>query len=160
MGRKCGCRAPLGRGEQGPHQTQCCLGEAYLHTNLVASSSIQLLGLATRDTGRKVGAAVPLSWEEGGSPSNTTSPGPSLTSLPSGILIHPAVCAQQAWAENWVAGCAPFGRGGFPSNTVWPGPICLPPHQVPSSSVQPLDHNTPTSQTGQDRQDRQNGPVA
>jgi len=23
------------------------------------------------------------------------------TSLPSGILIHPAVCPQQTWAENW-----------------------------------------------------------
>jgi len=34
------------------------------------------------------------------SPSNTMSPGPRLISLPSGILIHPAVWSQETWAEN------------------------------------------------------------
>jgi len=38
------------------------------------------------------------------------SPGPRSTSLPSGILIHPAFWPQQVWAENW--GLCPFGGGG------------------------------------------------
>jgi len=43
-------------------------------------------------------------------PSNTTSPGPRFTFVPSGILIHPAVWPQQTWAENW--GLRPlFGEG-------------------------------------------------
>jgi len=42
------------------------------------------------------------------------------TSVPSGIVIHPAVWPQQTWAENW--GLCPFeGRGaGYPHNTMWP----------------------------------------
>jgi len=41
------------------------------------------------------GAAVPLSFRGGaGSPSNTISPGPKPTSVPSGTLIHPAVWPQ------------------------------------------------------------------
>jgi len=51
--------------------------------------------LATIDIGRKVGgAAVPLSVGEARSPSNTMSPGPRPTSVPSGILIHPTVWPQ------------------------------------------------------------------
>ena len=38
---------------------------------------------------------------EAGSPSNTMSPGPMPTSIPSGILIHPAVWRQRTWAKNW-----------------------------------------------------------
>ena len=64
--------------------------------------------LATTDMGRTVeGAAVPLFWEGAGSPSNTMSPEPRPTYLPSGILIHPAVWPQHTWAENW-GGYAPF----------------------------------------------------
>ena len=48
------------------------------------------------------------------------SPRPRPTSVPSGILVHPAIWPQQTWAENWV--CAPFWGAGFPSNTMWPGP--------------------------------------
>jgi len=44
-----------------------------------------------------------------GFPCNTMSPGPRPTSLPSGILFHPAVWPQQTWAENW--GLCPFWRG-------------------------------------------------
>jgi len=43
--------------------------------------------LATTDIGGKF-------WEGVGSPSNTTWPGPKPTSVPSGILIHPAVWPQ------------------------------------------------------------------
>ena len=35
-------------------------------------------------------------------------PGPRSTSLPSGILIDPAVWPQQTWAENWGASVPPF----------------------------------------------------
>ena len=55
------------------------------------------------DMCRKVAAAVPLSVRRAGSPSNTMPPGPRLTSVPSGILVHPAVWAQYTWAEN--GGC-------------------------------------------------------
>jgi len=56
------------------------------------------------------------------SPSNTMTPGSKSTSVPSGILIHPAAWPQQTWADNW--GLCPFwgGRAGSPSNRMWPGP--------------------------------------
>ena len=42
--------------------------------------------------------------------SNAMSFGPRPISLPSGILIHPAIWPQQTWAKNW--GCtAPMGAG-------------------------------------------------
>jgi len=72
--------------------------------------------------GRNVRGAVPL-LGEAGSPSNTMSPGPRSTSLPSGILIHPVIWPRQTRAENeW--GYAPLarGRGGPLSNTMWQGP--------------------------------------
>ena len=53
-----------------------------------------------------------------GSPSNTVSPGPRPTSVPSGIFIHPAVWPQQTRAGNW--GLPLLGEAGSPSNTVWP----------------------------------------
>jgi len=50
---------------------------------------------ATTDMGRKVGAAaaVPLSVEGAGFPSNTMSPGPRPTFVPSG-MVHPTVWLQ------------------------------------------------------------------
>ena len=53
------------------------------------------------------------------------------TSVPSGILIHPAVWPQQTWVENCGGGCALFfgGGTGSPSDTMWPGPR---PTSVPS----------------------------
>ena len=64
--------------------------------------------------GRKVGAAMPFSgseWISSGYPSNTVSPGLKPTSVPSGILILPAVWPQVTWAENWgVDCCAPFSQ--------------------------------------------------
>jgi len=68
--------------------------------------------LAATDMGRKVrGLLCPLLDRGAGSPSNTLSPGrrPRPTSLPSGILIYPAVWPQQTWAENW--GLYPLGEG-------------------------------------------------
>jgi len=54
------------------------------------SSSVAEIGdrLATIDMGRKVGELRPPFF--GGSPSNTMWAGPRPTSVPSGILIHPA----------------------------------------------------------------------
>jgi len=74
-------------------------------------------------TAEKRGAAVPLS-RGGGTPSNTMWPGPRFTSVPSGILIHPAVWSQQTWAKTWVGVGVPISLGvaGSPSNTESPGP--------------------------------------
>jgi len=57
---------------------------------------------------------VPLFGGGAGSPSNTMSPGPRPTVIPSGILINPTVWPQHTWAKNW--GLCLFGeRGaGFP----------------------------------------------
>jgi len=68
--------------------------------------------------GRNFGGSAPFLEREAGYPSNTKSPGSRPTSVPSGILIHPAIWPQQIWAENW--GLCPFGGGGTgsPSNTM------------------------------------------
>jgi len=45
-----------------------------------------------------------------GSPSIAKSPGPRPTSIPGGILVHPALWPQRTLAENW--GIRPlFGEG-------------------------------------------------
>ena len=91
-------------------------------------------------------------WGGGaGSPSNTMWPGSKPTSVPSSILIHPAVLPQQRIRGFAIMryinllltltltlttdmgqklGAVPFyGRTGSPSNTMWPGPR---PTSVPS----------------------------
>ena len=47
---------------------------------------------------------------------------PRPTSVPTGILVHPAIWPQKTWAENW--GLCLFGGrcAGSPSNTMWPRP--------------------------------------
>ena len=87
--------------------------------------------LATIDMGRKL-AAVPFGGS--GSLSNTMWPGPWSTSIPSGILIHPAVWPQYIGRKLGAAVPPPrFGRGaGSPSNTMSPGSsipsgICIHP---------------------------------
>ena len=80
--------------------------------------------------GRKLGGGcVPFGARELGL-HLTMSPGPRPTSVPRGILIHPAVWSQYTWAENWV-GVRPFRGGGArsPSNTMSPR---LRPTSVPS----------------------------
>jgi len=57
-----------------------------------------------------------------GSTSNTNSPGPRKTSMPSGILVHPAVWPQRTLAENWGLCTFRGGGAGSASNTPWPGP--------------------------------------
>jgi len=60
------------------------------------SSGVAEMGerLATIDMTRKVGAAALLSVGGTGSPSNTMSPGPRPTTVPSDILIHATVWSQ------------------------------------------------------------------
>jgi len=78
--------------------------------------------------GPKFRGLGPLLEKGVGSPSNTKSPGPRPSSIPSGILIHAAIWPRQIWAENW--GAVPLwgGVAGSPSNTMWPGPrpTCMP----------------------------------
>ena len=73
------------------------------HVSSKSSAYVSEMGdrLATRDMGKKCGAAVPLSVVGTASPSNTMWPGPRPTSVPSGIWIHQAVWPQRTWAENW-----------------------------------------------------------
>ena len=99
---------------------------------------------------------MPCSRGEAGSPSNTKSPGPRPSSIPSDILIHAAVWPQQIWAKNW--GAVPlWGEGaGSPSNTMWPGPrpTCTPSFILIHPTVWPQCTNVTdrTDGTGQDRQ--------
>ena len=101
---------------------------------------------------------LPHSWAmvqlwtlgESGSTSNTMSPGPRLTSVPSGILIYPAVWPQRTWAENW--GAVPPFFGALPHLRQCGLGRDLPPSQVSSRSIQLFGHNTPALQT-----DRQTG---
>jgi len=76
--------------------------EIYLRTKWHLDPSNHL---ATIDMGQKVGVLCPF---PGGaaSLSNTMSSGPRPTSIPSGILVHPAIWPQQTWAENWGGGGA------------------------------------------------------
>ena len=78
------------------------------------------------------GCCAPLFWGEVGPPSNTMLPGPRPTSVPSSILIHPAVWPQQTWAKKWGTAMPLFWGAWSPSNTMWAGPR---PTSLPSSSL-------------------------
>jgi len=116
-----GAAVPLsGGGAAGPHLAQYGLGGDLPPYKWDFDPSSRL---ATIDMGRKMGGEgdVPLLT---GSPSNT-SPGPRLTSVPSGVLIQP-------FGHNRhgpkIGGYAPLRGAGSPSNTMLPGPTstCLP----------------------------------
>ena len=115
--------------------------------------------------GPKIGGSV-LFFGEGGAglPYNTMLLWSRPTFIPSGILIHRAICPQQTWTENW--GLCLFEGGGprSPSNTMWPGrrPTCVPSFIFIRPTVWPQYTNV-TDMTGhRDRTDRQtdNGPIA
>ena len=160
-GPKMGAVPPFWRGswvptEPTPRLAQCGLGVG-LPPCQVPSWSIQLFG--QNKHGPKIERAPPPFWGgRTGSPSNTMSLGAKPTSLPSGILIHPAIWPQHIWVKNW--GLCPLGGGGAgsPSNTMWPGPrpTCLPAKfQLDPSNRLTTIHQR-HRQTGQDRQtDRQ-----
>ena len=91
--------------------------------------------------GQKLGA-VPLLGGGAGSPCNTLRPGSRPTFVPSGILIHPAICLQQIWAENWGLRPRPFGEGELGPHVTHCGlDRGLPSYQVASLSIQPFGHN-------------------
>jgi len=105
-----------GEGELGPHLTQCRLGRG-LPLCQVASWSVQPFGHNT--WAEKCGGCCAPILGRAGFPSNTMSPKPRPTSIPSDILIHPVVWSQQTWANPlffW------GGVVGSPSNTLWPEP--------------------------------------
>ena len=131
-----GAAVPLSQGELGSHLTEYGLKRGLLPYQ-VTSSSIQLFGHNRH--GQKTGC-VPLL---GGSPtpSNTTSPWHRFTSVPSRILIHPALWPQQARGKNWVGAVSFFSGGaGSPSNTKLPG---LRPTSIPNNILVPplFGHN-------------------
>ena len=72
--------------------------------------------LATIDMDRKLGD-VPL-LGTAGSPSNTKSPGPRPTSIPCGILVHPAILATIDTGRNWEGLHPLLGRAGSQFNTM------------------------------------------
>jgi len=130
--------------ELGPRLTQSRLGRG-LAPCQVASNPFSRL--ATIDMGRKLGCCDPYLGDLG--PHLTKLPGSRPTSVPNGILIHPAVWPQRTLAENWGlceaylrtnwytdgSSCLAtidmgrkcravplFGEARFPSNTMSPGP--------------------------------------
>jgi len=131
-------------GEAGsPSNTMSPGPEAYLCTKWHLDPSSHLATIH----GPKVGGCSAPFLGGARSPSNTMLPGPRPTSIPSGILIHPAIWPQQTLAENW-GGAVPLWEGGAgsPSNTMCPG-RGPPPCHVSSLSIQPFGHITPMLQT-------------
>jgi len=108
------------------------------------SSAVAEMGnrLAAIDKGRKVAAVVPLSVGGAEFPSITMWPGPRATSVPSGILIHPAVWHNRHGPKSWGC-CATYfwGRWVTPHLTHCRLGRGLPPYQVASWSIQPFGHN-------------------
>jgi len=100
--------------------------------------------LTTIETDRTWGGCALLGEGDLGPPSNTMSPWPRSTSLPSGILMYSAIWPQQTCAENW--GCVPFGEGSWVPvyrNVAWVEAYLrgLPPYQMAFCSIQPFGHN-------------------
>ena len=103
-----GTAVPLSRGGAGsPSNTMWSGPGRGLLPYQVASSSIQPFGHINRH-GPKIGS-VPFFMGGAGSPSNTKTPGTRPTSIPSGILVHPAVWPQRIhWPK--IGGCVPLGK--------------------------------------------------
>ena len=77
----------------GPHLANVAWAEAYLHTKWHLDPCSRLV---TIDMGRKLGgSSAPFLGRGSLVPSNTKSPEPRPTSIPCGILIHPAIWTQQ-----------------------------------------------------------------
>ena len=90
-------------GELGSRLIQCDEGRGvYFRTKCRLHTSSRL---ATIDMSQKLGAGSGCALLLGitGSSSNTKSPGPRPTSIPSGILVHPDVWPQRTLAEYWGA---------------------------------------------------------
>jgi len=97
--------------------------------------------------GGRGGAPLPPLWGEGERvPSNTKSPGPTPSFIPSDILIHAAIWQQQIWTENW-EGCAPLGEGELGPHLQCGQGRGLHAYSVSSWSVQSFGHSARTLQT-------------
>ena len=112
--------------ELGPRLLQRGLGRGLLQYQ-AASSSIQRFGYNRH--GPKIGWewVCPFFWGVAGSTSNTMSRRTRPTSIPSGILIHPAVWHNRHSPK--IGSCAHFGEAGSPSNTRLPA---AKPTSIPS----------------------------
>jgi len=120
---------PLSR-ELGPRLVQCGLGRGLLPYQ-AASSSIQPFGHNRR--GPKIGLGSAPFGVGAGSPSNTKSPGLRPSSIPSGILMHPAVWPHKDGSIIWGGGSDPFlGWELFPHLAQRGLDQDLPPCQLPS----------------------------
>jgi len=115
--------------EMGPRLVQCGLHRGLLLYQ-AASSSIQPFD-HNRHGPKMGGSGCALVLGVAGSTSNTMSRRPRPTSIPSSILMHPAVWPQEKWTENWRGGSAPFWErcARSPSNTKSSGPR---PSSIPS----------------------------
>jgi len=80
----------------------------YLASFIMLINWLQVCYISGISMGRKFGGSAAPFWVAG-SPSNTKSPGPRPSSIPSDILIHAAIWPQQIWAENW--GAVPLWGG-------------------------------------------------
>jgi len=111
-GPKLGSSAPFGEGAGSPYSTMSLgLRPTSLPSDILIhpGSGFQQIWAETTDMGRKLGGSAPFYGWGAGSLSNTMSLVLRPTSLPSGMLIHPAIRPQQILAENW--GMCPFGEG-------------------------------------------------
>jgi len=115
--------------------------------------------LATIHVGRKLGGCCAPFRGGRWFPSNSMWPEPRPTSVPSGILIHPAVWPQQTWTENWGLLCPFWGRGWSSSNTMWPW---LRPASIPSGILihrtVSLQYTNVTDRTDRTTDRTDNGP--
>jgi len=108
--------------------------------------------LVTIDIGRKEGGGCCAPSESGaGSPSNAMWPGLRSTSIPSSILIHPAVWPQQTWAKNWGWRAVPLWGDLGPHLTICRLGQGLHRYQVASWSIQPFCHNRHGPKIGEGR---------
>jgi len=130
------------------HSKRCGLSSIRLAVSSQQLNTIQQV-LSTSWDGRpfghnrhgpKIGGLCPF-WEGGaGSPSNMWA-GLRPTSLPSGILIHPAVLATTDMGRK-LGGCAPLREEVLgPHLTQCGQGRGLPPCQVSYWSIQPFGHN-------------------
>ena len=127
-GPKKGGSCDLSRGAQ--ILLQCGLGRGLLPYQVV-SSSIQPFGHNSH--GPKIrwwGWMYLFFWGE--LCPIQQSPGPRPISIPSGILVHPAVWPQRTLAENWGLYHFRGGEAGFPSSTMLHRPR---PTSVPSGII-------------------------
>ena len=125
-GRKEGAAVPLLRTAGTTSNTMWLRAEVYFRTKGRVHPSSHL---APIDIGQKLGGWHAFFLEAAGSPSNTKSPEQRPTSIPSGILVYPAVWPQRTLAENW--GLCPFrGEELCPHLTQCRVGRRLPPYQA------------------------------